>query len=95
MTARCTALADNKEVYRTVEFHRWVEGTDLDAAGRYLITHYLKPAGRTLKAGTDGGRILLAMRRMGFIDLHGFDFVPGWVEKVRAADGDGRWPTYV
>ena len=86
MSARRTALADNKEVYRTVEFHRWVDRTDLNADERYLITRYLKPAGRTLEAGTGGGRILLAMRRMGFTDLHGFDFVPEFVEDARRKD---------
>jgi len=52
MSAGRTALADNKEVYRTVEFDRWADRTDLNADERYLITHYLKPAGRTLEAGT-------------------------------------------
>ena len=52
MPARRTALADNKELYRTVEFDRWVDRTDLNADERYLITRYLKPAERTLEAGT-------------------------------------------
>lgn len=93
MSARRTALADNKEVYSTVEFHRWADRTDLNADEPYLITHCLKPTGRTLEAGTGGGRILPAMRRMGFTDLHGFDFVLGLIDKARAADGDGRWTT--
>lgn len=83
-------MRDNKNVYSTVEFDRWVDRTDLDPDEHFVITHYLDRGCRTLEAGTGGGRILRAMRQMDFTDLHGFDFVPGLIDKARAADGDGR-----
>jgi len=86
MSPKATTLTDNKDVYSTVEFARWVDRADLDADERFLIAGYLSPTARTLEAGTGGGRILLALRQMGFTDLHGFDFVPGLIEKARAAD---------
>ena len=89
MTARRTTLADSKEVYRTVEFHRWVDRTDLNADERYLISTYLDPTQKTLEAGTGGGRILLAMKEMGFSSLSGFDFVPELVAEARRKDPSG------
>ena len=89
MSAGRTALADNKEVYRTVEFHRWVDRTDLNADERYLISTYLDPTQKTLEAGTGGGRILLAMKEMGFSSLSGFDFVPELVAEARRKDPSG------
>jgi len=83
-------MRDNKNVYSTVEFNRWVDRTDLDPDEQFVITQYLDRGGRTLEAGTGGGRILRAMRQMGFTDLHGFDYVPGLIDKARVADGDGR-----
>lgn len=83
-------MRDNKNVYSTVEFDRWVDRSDLDPDEHFVITHFLDRGGRTLEAGTGGGRILRAMRQMGFTDLHGFDFVPGLVDKARVSDGDGR-----
>lgn len=83
-------LRDNKEVYSTVEFQRWVGRTELDADERFVLSHYIRPAARTLEAGTGGGRILFALQAMGFTDLHGFDYVPGFIEQARAADPTGR-----
>lgn len=78
-----------QELYSTVEFDRWAGRSELDADERFLITRYLSPTATTLEAGTGGGRILLAMRKMGFSNLRGFDFVPGLVESARAADASG------
>ncbi len=89
MTSRPSLAADNKGVYSTVEFERWIGRTDLDPDEQYVITHYLDPKVRTLEAGTGGGRILLAMRKMGFTNLHGFDYVPEFIAQARASDVDG------
>jgi SAM-dependent methyltransferase len=82
-----------QELYSTVEFDRWAGRSELDADERFLISRYLSPTATTLEAGTGGGRILLAMRKLGFSNLRGFDFVPGLVESARAAD-PGRAITF-
>jgi len=88
--SKSTTLQANKDVYATVEFHRWIGRSELDADEQYLVRHYLKPGSKTLEAGTGGGRILLALRDMGFTDLHGFDYVPGFIDQARAADPQKR-----
>ncbi len=86
MVGGLVAIQDNKDVYSTVEFHRWVGRNELDPQERYLVGRYFQPSAKTLEAGTAGGRILFALRELGFADLHGFDYVPGFIEQARAAD---------
>lgn len=88
MTAR-SALNRVHDLYSSVEFDRWVGRNDLNDDERFLINRYLAPTAATLEAGTGGGRILLALKELGFGDLRGFDFVPGLVESARAADASG------
>ena len=88
MTAR-SAPQGVQDLYSSVEFDRWVGRKELDDDERFLITHYLCPTASTLEAGTGGGRILLAMKDLGFTNLRGFDFVPGLIEQAQAADRSG------
>lgn len=82
-------MRDNKAVYSTVEFDLWAHASRLIPEERYIIETYLDRAGRTLEAGTGGGRIVLAMKELGFTSLHGFDFVPGMIEVARRRDREG------
>jgi ubiquinone/menaquinone biosynthesis C-methylase UbiE len=79
-------MIDNKEIYCTVEFDAWVNRKNLNRAEKYLIKNYLDKKGRTLEAGTAGGKILLAMKELGFDSLTGFDYVPGFIESARRRD---------
>lgn len=89
MTFAASRPASTRDVYTTVEFQQWIGRTDLNPDEHFLITQFLNPKARTLEAGTGGGRILLAMRDMGFQNLHGFDLVPGLIEQGRAMDPAG------
>ncbi len=80
------AVRNNKEVYSTVEFHRWIGRDRLDPDEQYLVRRFLNPTAKTLEAGTGGGRILFALHQAGFTDLHGFDYVPGFIEQAKRAD---------
>lgn len=77
---------NNKEVYSTVEFDSWAYGKCLFPEERYLIDNYLDKKEKTLEAGTAGGRILLEMKNLGFTSLHGYDFVPEFIERARQRD---------
>lgn len=83
------ALQDNKDVYSTVEFDRWARRADLLSDERFVIERFLQRNLHTLEAGTAGGRILLAMKQMGFTALAGYDFVPGLIAQARQRDTDG------
>jgi SAM-dependent methyltransferase len=76
----------NQDVYSSSEFERWSTARGLSAPERWLVDRYLSREGDTLEAGAGGGRILFALRDMGFTSLAGFDVVPGMVESARAAD---------
>lgn len=52
-----------------------------------MIERFLKKDARTLEAGTGGGRVLLALRRRGFTDLSGFDYVPELIARAREKEG--------
>jgi SAM-dependent methyltransferase len=82
-------VRDNRTVYSTVEFQRWAERFGLYPAEEFVITRYLDRSGRTLEGGTGGGRILLAMKQMGFTCLRGYDFVPQFIELARQRDPEG------
>ncbi|MFB2836044.1 class I SAM-dependent methyltransferase [Floridanema evergladense] len=78
----------NKEVYRTQEFSRWAYGNGLLPEEEYLIANYLDPSKKTVEAGTGGGRILLAMSKLGFTSLYGFDYLPEFIEVAKQRDVD-------
>lgn len=44
----------------------------------------------SLEAGTGGGRIVRALRELGFVDLAAFDFVPESIAQARANDPSGQ-----
>lgn len=83
-------ISSNKEVYQTQEFDRWAYGNGLLPDEKYLITNYLDRSKKTLEAGTGGGRILLAMSKLGFTSLHGFDYLPEYIEVAKQRDVDGN-----
>jgi SAM-dependent methyltransferase len=78
--------ASNKKFYSTVDFDFWAEKKGLNPDEQYVIEKYLDRGGKTLEAGTAGGRILLEMKNLGFTSLHGFDFVPEFIERARQRD---------
>lgn len=79
---------DMSDVYSTVEFNNWAHKEErLSVTESYLINRYLvNKQGRTLEAGTGGGRILLALQNQGFTSLHGFDFIPELIDAARTRD---------
>jgi SAM-dependent methyltransferase len=50
------------------------------------VSRFLKRDLGTLEAGTGGGRILHELAKRGFHDLHGFDYVPGFIDVARSRD---------
>jgi ubiquinone/menaquinone biosynthesis C-methylase UbiE len=80
------SIIGNKEIYSTLEFDSWANRENLIPAEKYLIEKYLERTKKTLEAGTGGGRILLAMKDLGFSSLYGFDYVPGFIEQARQRD---------
>lgn len=77
---------NNKEVYTTVEFDAWADKKNLIEEEQYLIAKYLNKHGKTVEAGTAGGRILLEMKDLGFQELYGYDYVPEFIEQAKQRD---------
>ncbi|MEG4577104.1 class I SAM-dependent methyltransferase [Microcoleus sp. N3A4] len=77
------SIINNKEVYSTVEFEAWADKKGLNEAEKYLILKYLNKNGKTVEAGTAGGRILLEMKDLGFQYLYGYDYVPEFIEQAK------------
>ena len=48
MASISTALRDNKDVFNTFEFERWIGRTDLDSDGQYVLGHYLQSTTKPL-----------------------------------------------
>jgi SAM-dependent methyltransferase len=82
--------SETKEFYSTVEFVSWADRQGLTHDEKYLIEKYLNKKGKTLEAGTGGGRILFEMKNLGFTSLHGYDFVPAFIERARQRDTHHR-----
>lgn len=82
-------IQNTETIYRDAEFGRWSERSGFEAGEKFIISKYLNPVGKTLEAGTGGGRILLAMQALGFKDLSGFDFLPEFIEAARRRDPSG------
>lgn len=80
------SIVKNKEVYNTVEFSLWAYRKGLIPEEKYLLEKYLDKKGKTLEAGTAGGRILLELKDFGFESLYGFDYVPKFIEQARQRD---------
>jgi SAM-dependent methyltransferase len=79
---------NNKEVYSGVEFATWLNLETLLPEETYLIRKYLKPDLKTVEAGTNGGRILFNMQKIGFTALAGFDYVPELIDRAIERDPD-------
>lgn len=77
---------DQRTFFREVERDYWAGADGLKPEEQALITAHLDPARSTLEAGTGGGRIVRAMRKLGYGGLTGFDFAPELIEAARAAD---------
>lgn len=77
------SVINNKEFYSTVEFDSWADKKGLNYDEKYVIEKYLDKGGKTLEAGTAGGRILFEMNNLGFTSLHGYDFVTKFIERAR------------
>jgi SAM-dependent methyltransferase len=82
-----TTAADNRAFYEHEVFDTWaLRKAALTDTEEALVERFLDAEGATLEAGTGGGRILLDLQRRGFDDLHGFDFVPGFLDVARSRD---------
>ncbi|MBI2825083.1 MAG: class I SAM-dependent methyltransferase [Planctomycetia bacterium] len=83
-------LHDNKDVFLKSEFGLWSDREGFEPGEQFLIENYLRPDLKTLEAGCGGGRLLLAMQARGYTDLHGFDYLPQFVEAASRRDTAGR-----
>ena len=83
------ATLDNHARYETTVFDYWASRTGLTETEDALVDRFLDKDRRTMEAGTGGGRILLSLRDRGFGDLHGFDYVPGFIDVARSRDPAG------
>ncbi len=82
-------MVDNKTVFSTVEFERWAinaKDATLSPQEKFLIESFFEKDRKTIEAGTGGGRILLALQKMGYTQLTGFDFVPQAIGLARQYD---------
>jgi ubiquinone/menaquinone biosynthesis C-methylase UbiE len=77
---------DNHRLYETTVFDDWASRRSLTEIEGALVDRFLDRDRRTLEAGTGAGRILLSLRERGFRDLHGFDYVPGFIDLARRRD---------
>jgi SAM-dependent methyltransferase len=84
-----TTAVDNRQFYELEVFDSWASRTGLTDVEELLVTRFLKRDRRTLEAGTGGGRILHELAKRGFDDLHGFDYVPAFIEVARSRDATG------
>ena len=85
LSSACLRM-DNRQLYATVARDEWVNRTELIATEAFLVSRFLDPRRSTVEAGTGGGRILFELQRLGFTDLHGFDYVPAMIEAARRRD---------
>jgi SAM-dependent methyltransferase len=86
---RTSKSPEHRDVFLDSEFSLWAERSGLEAGERFLAERYLLPERRTVEAGSGGGRILLELQSRGFRDLHGFDYLPEFVEAARRRDRSG------
>ena len=79
-------MSNNKEAYRTVDFDFWAYKQNLSQQEKFILETYLDKEGKTVEAGTAGGRIVLEMQKLGFTSLYGFDYVPEFIEQAKQRD---------
>jgi SAM-dependent methyltransferase len=80
---------EHRDVFLDSEFSLWADRSGLEPGESFLADRYLRPERRTVEAGSGGGRILLELQSRGFRDLHGFDYLPEFVEAARRRDRSG------
>ena len=71
------------------EFDQWAHLTNVYRAEEFVLRTFLEKDKRTLEAGCGGGRLLLILKSWGFTDLHGYDFLPAFIEVARSRDESG------
>ena len=83
-------MLENANVFSNVEFTNWAHLEELKPEEKCLIQKYLENQGKTIEAGTGGGRILIEMQKLGFTSLSGFDCAPEMIEvaKQRGENND-------
>jgi ubiquinone/menaquinone biosynthesis C-methylase UbiE len=86
-------MSDNQSLFSTSEFEQWAK-VEADKAvlapeEQFLIERYFDKNARTIEAGTGGGRIMLALQKLGFSNLTGFDYIPESIELARKRDAGG------
>jgi SAM-dependent methyltransferase len=86
---RMTGAVDNRQFYEREVFDAWASRAGLTEVEDQLVTRFLARGGSTLEAGTGGGRILHELAKRRFGDLHGFDYVPAFIEAARSRDASG------
>jgi ubiquinone/menaquinone biosynthesis C-methylase UbiE len=84
-----TTAVDNRQFYELEVFDSWASRKGLTDLEEQLVTRFLERDLPTLEAGTGGGRILHELRDRGFSDLHGFDYLPGFIDVARTRDPSG------
>jgi SAM-dependent methyltransferase len=77
---------NNQELYTDIEFHTWLNQKNLLPEESYLIQTYLQPNLATVEAGTNAGRIIFNMQKLGFTNLAGFDYIPKLIDQAIARD---------
>jgi SAM-dependent methyltransferase len=80
--------ADNRRFYEETVFDFWASRTGLTSVEEVLVDRFLEKDARTVEAGTGAGRILFDLRERGFDDLHGFDYVPGFIGVAQRRDAE-------
>ncbi|MCC3406934.1 MAG: class I SAM-dependent methyltransferase [Microcoleus sp. PH2017_10_PVI_O_A] len=81
-------MLENVNVFSNVEFTKWAYLEELKIEEKYLIQKYLEKQGKTIEAGTGGGRILIEMQKLGFTSLSGFDCAPEMIEVAQQRAGN-------
>lgn len=83
-------MVNFQEIHTHIEFEEWAYQQGLQDSEKYLIETYLDKSGKTVEAGTGGGRILLAMKKLGFQQLYGFDYLSDFIEAAKQNDQTQR-----
>jgi len=81
-------MLENDNVFTNVEFTKWAYLEELQLEEKYLIQKYLENQGKTIEAGTGGGRILIEIQKLGFTSLLGFDCAPEMIEVAKQRGGN-------
>jgi SAM-dependent methyltransferase len=79
---------NNLALFDDVEFSTWVKAIELLPEEKFIIDRYLDRDLSTVEAGTNSGRILFQMQKMGFTSLCGFEYVPKLIDVALARDPD-------